>query len=47
MAKPPRPSPRRPLTLEEKLGHLWGAIFVGLVVVLAATLLGKACLFPG
>lgn len=32
---------------EEKLGRVWGGIFVAVVVILTATIVGKACLFSG
>lgn len=38
---------RRPWTLEERLGHVWGVVFIAMVLVLAATLVGKGCFFPG
>ena len=46
MLKKPRPPKDRPLNLEEKLGHIWAAIFLGIVVALLAILLGKPLLFP-
>jgi hypothetical protein len=45
--KKPRPKRNRPLSLEEKLGHVWAAVFLAIVVALLITLLGKALLFPG
>lgn len=43
----PRPKNRRPLTREEKLGHLWAGVYVFSMVVLAVVLVGKGCLFEG
>ncbi len=40
----PTTSPRE---REEKLGQVWGGIFVGIVVILTVTIVGKACLFSG
>lgn len=40
----PRLRTSRPLTTAEKLGHVWGAIFVGMVLVLATLLVGRGCL---
>lgn len=47
MAKKPRLKTTRPLSLEEKLGHVWAVVFIAMVVILAATLFGKGCFFPG
>ncbi len=47
MQKSPRLKTTRPLTPEEKYGHIWGWIFLGIVVVLVVTLVGKACFFAG
>ncbi|MDW7709969.1 MAG: hypothetical protein SCH98_05800 [Deferrisomatales bacterium] len=33
-----------PPTTEEKLGHLWAAIFLAMVLVLVAVLAGRGCL---
>jgi hypothetical protein len=38
---------RRPRTVEERLGHAWGVLFVGIVLLLAAVLFGKGCFFSG
>ncbi len=35
--------PKRPMLLEEKLGHVWAAIFVFSVTVLAIVLFAKGC----
>ncbi len=35
------------LPLEEKLGHVWGWLYISLIVSLVAVLVGKACLFGG
>ncbi len=43
MPSKPRLKTARPLTTGEKLGHLWGAIFVAMVIVLTALLTGKGC----
>ncbi|MEW6487589.1 MAG: hypothetical protein AB1578_06705 [Thermodesulfobacteriota bacterium] len=40
----PRLRTARPLTTAEKLGHVWGAIFLGMVLVLTVLLVGKSCL---
>ena len=47
MIKKPRPKRDRPLSLEEKLGHIWAALFLFIVLVLLVTLVGKPLLFPG
>lgn len=46
MAKKPRLKTPRPLSLEEKLGHWWGVVFIAMVVILVVTLFGKGCFFP-
>ena len=46
MPKKPRPQRDRPLSLEEKLGRIWAFIFLGIVLVLLVTLVGKPFLFP-
>jgi len=43
MPRAPRPKIARPLTTSEKLSHLWGAVFVAMVVVLTVLLVGKGC----
>lgn len=37
----------QPRTLEQRLGHIWGAIFLATVVVLTGLLVGKGCFFSG
>ena len=37
----------RPPTIEEKLGRIWGAVYVGVILVLTAVLFGKGCFFSG
>ncbi len=39
--------PETPPTVEERLGRLWGFVYVGIIVVLTVLLVGKACLFEG
>ena len=34
-------------TVEEKLGDIWGLLFVGIVVLLTVVLVGKGCFFQG
>jgi hypothetical protein len=36
-----------PISVEERIGRIWGGIFVGIVVVLLITLVGKGCFFAG
>ncbi|WP_169709597.1 hypothetical protein [Deferrisoma camini] len=45
MAKTPKPRRPEPPSLEEKLGQVWGGLFVLLVLTLVVVLVGKACLF--
>ncbi|NOY44536.1 MAG: hypothetical protein GXP50_03660 [Deltaproteobacteria bacterium] len=45
MAKTGRPGRPGPKSLEEKLGQVWGGLFVLLVLTLVVVLVGKACLF--
>lgn len=40
----PRLRTARSLTTGEKLGHVWGAIFLAMVLVLTVLLAGKSCL---
>lgn len=42
-----RPKQRRPLSIEEKFGHIWGIIYILFLLILAVTLFGKGCLFSG
>ena len=43
MPKRPRLKITRPLSPEEKYGHVWGAVFLFIVLILLVTLVGKAC----
>jgi len=36
-----------PPRVEERLGRAWGALYVAIVLLLAAVLFGKACFFSG
>ena len=36
---------RRPMSLEEKLGHAWGIVYLGLIVLIGATILVRAFFF--
>lgn len=37
----------RPPTVEEKLGRAWGAVYVGIILLLVVVLFGKGCFFSG
>ena len=37
----------RPRTVEEKIGQIWAFIFIGVVISLVVTLVGKGCFFTG
>ncbi|MDF1553392.1 MAG: hypothetical protein P1P84_10045 [Deferrisomatales bacterium] len=37
----------RPPTVEERLGRAWGAVYVGVILVLMVVLFGKGCFFSG
>ncbi len=43
MRKLARPKRDRPLSPEEKYGHIWAGFFVSLVLALLIALIGKAC----
>ncbi len=43
MSSKPRLKTTRPPTMGEKLGQLWGVLFLAMVVVLTALLVGKGC----
>jgi len=33
--------------IEERLGRAWGVVYVGIILLLASVLFGKACFFSG
>ena len=37
----------RPRTVEEKLGRAWGAVYVGIILLLAVVLFAKGCFLDG
>ncbi len=43
MARKPRTNSDRRMSTGEFLGHIWGGIFVAIVVILTAVLVGKGC----
>ncbi|MBI5017454.1 MAG: hypothetical protein HZB55_18445 [Deltaproteobacteria bacterium] len=45
MPPSPRLKPTRPRTLPEKLGALWGGVYLFIILTLLVTLVGKACFF--
>jgi hypothetical protein len=45
--RPPRWKVTRPLSPEEKYGHIWAGVFLFIAGVLLVTLVGKACLSAG
>lgn len=47
MRKTDRSKTARPVSIEEKIGHIWAGVFIGVVVVLVVTLAGKGCFFAG
>ena len=38
-------SKTRPVTVEEKLGRIWGWVYVGIILLLTVMLFAKGCFF--
>lgn len=47
MKKPRSPKPARSKSPSERYGDLWGLVYVAVIVILVATLVGKALLKKG